>query len=58
MGADEKLNVTYSDIGALDMQKQELHEVVKLLLMHTRLYEQIGIDYPRDVFFSKLSMYM
>lgn len=49
MGADEKPDVTYSDIGGLDIQKQEIREAVELPLTHAGLYEQIGIDPPRGV---------
>ncbi|XP_066973051.1 LOW QUALITY PROTEIN: 26S proteasome regulatory subunit 6B-like [Macrobrachium rosenbergii] len=47
--ADEKPDVTYSDIGGLDMQKQEIREAVELPLTHFDLYKQIGIDPPRGV---------
>ncbi|ULT91468.1 hypothetical protein L3Y34_009235 [Caenorhabditis briggsae] len=46
---DEKPNVAYSDIGGLDMQKQEVREAVELPLTHGELYQQIGIDPPRGV---------
>jgi 26S proteasome regulatory subunit T3 len=49
MTAGERPDVTYSDIGGLDMQKQELREAVELPLTHRGLYEQIGIDPPRGV---------
>lgn len=49
MGADEKPDVSYSDIGGLDIQKQEIREAVELPLTHSGLYEQIGIDPPRGV---------
>lgn len=49
IGADEKPDVTYSDIGGLDIQKQEIREAVELPLTHAGLYEQIGIDPPRGV---------
>lgn len=49
MGADEKPDVAYSDIGGLDIQKQEIREAVELPLTHAGLYEQIGIDPPRGV---------
>ncbi|ROT70763.1 26S protease regulatory subunit 6b [Penaeus vannamei] len=47
--ADEKPDVSYSDIGGLDMQKQEIREAVELPLTHFDLYKQIGIDPPRGV---------
>lgn len=49
MGSDEKPDVSYSDIGGLDIQKQEIREAVELPLTHAGLYEQIGIDPPRGV---------
>lgn len=39
----------YSDIGGMDMQKQEIREAVELPLTHFELYKQIGIDPPRGV---------
>ena len=47
--ADEKPDVAYSDIGGMDMQKQEMKEAVELPLTHFELYKQIGIDPPRVV---------
>jgi len=47
--AGEKPDVTYQDIGGLDIQKQEIREAVELPLTHPELYEQIGIDPPRGV---------
>lgn len=49
LGADEKPNVTYADVGGLDMQKQEIREAVELPLTQFELYKQIGIDPPRGV---------
>eukprot|EP00186_Timspurckia_oligopyrenoides_P000467 CAMPEP_0182444208 /NCGR_PEP_ID=MMETSP1172-20130603/2736_1 /TAXON_ID=708627 /ORGANISM="Timspurckia oligopyrenoides, Strain CCMP3278" /LENGTH=402 /DNA_ID=CAMNT_0024639721 /DNA_START=92 /DNA_END=1300 /DNA_ORIENTATION=- len=49
VGADDKPDVTYSDIGGLDIQKQEIREAVELPLTHADLYKQIGIDPPRGV---------
>ena len=45
----EKPDVTYQDIGGLDVQKQEIKEAVELPLTHPELYQQIGIDPPRGV---------
>lgn len=45
----ERPDVTYADIGGLDMQKQEIREAVELPLTHFDLYKQIGIDPPRGV---------
>ncbi|CAB4065419.1 PSMC4 [Lepeophtheirus salmonis] len=47
--ADEKPDVSYADIGGMDMQKQEMKEAVELPLTHFDLYKQIGIDPPRGV---------
>ncbi|XP_037729546.1 26S proteasome regulatory subunit 6B [Drosophila subpulchrella] len=46
---EERPDVNYSDIGGLDMQKQEIREAVELPLTHAQLYKQIGIDPPRGV---------
>ena len=45
----EKPDVSYKDIGGLDVQKQEIREAVELPLTHPELYQQIGIDPPRGV---------
>lgn len=45
----EKPNVTYADVGGLDIQKQEIRETVELPLLHKELYNQIGIEPPRGV---------
>jgi len=49
LGNHEKPDVSYMDIGGLDMQKQEMKEAVELPLTHGELYRQIGIDPPRGV---------
>jgi len=49
LSADEKPDVMYSDIGGMDIQKQEVREAVELPLTHFDLYRQIGIDPPRGV---------
>jgi 26S proteasome regulatory subunit T3 len=46
---NEKPDVTYNDVGGLDIQKQEIREAVELPLTHFDLYHQIGIDPPRGV---------
>eukprot|EP01111_Echinosteliopsis_oligospora_P003080 TRINITY_DN1495_c0_g1_i1.p1 TRINITY_DN1495_c0_g1~~TRINITY_DN1495_c0_g1_i1.p1 ORF type:complete len:408 (-),score=114.84 TRINITY_DN1495_c0_g1_i1:160-1383(-) len=46
---EEKPDVSYSDIGGCDIQKQEIREAVELPLTHFELYKQIGIDPPRGV---------
>jgi 26S proteasome regulatory subunit T3 len=45
----EKPDVTYQDIGGMDIQKQEIKEAVELPLTQFELYRQIGIDPPRGV---------
>lgn len=45
----EKPDVSYHDIGGLDIQKQEIREAVELPLTQFELYKQIGIDPPRGV---------
>jgi 26S proteasome regulatory subunit T3 len=47
LGDNEKPDVTYADIGGLDIQKQEIREAVELPLTDFDLYRQIGIDPPR-----------
>ena len=40
---DEKPDVSYSDIGGMDMQKQEMKEAVELPLTHFDLYKQVTL---------------
>jgi 26S proteasome regulatory subunit T3 len=49
VGADEKPDVSYADVGGMDTQKQEIREAVELPLTHFDLYRKIGIDPPRGV---------
>ncbi|KAK9768042.1 26S proteasome regulatory subunit 6B [Basidiobolus ranarum] len=49
LSAAEKPDVSYADVGGLDIQKQEIREAVELPLTHFDLYRQIGIDPPRGV---------
>ena len=49
MQMQERPDVSYTDIGGLDIQKQEIREAVELPLTHFELYRQIGIDPPRGV---------
>ena len=54
----DRPDVTYSDIGGLDIQKQEVREAVELPLTQFELYKSIGIDPPRGVLqngFAKIS---
>jgi len=45
----EKPDISFQDIGGLDIQKQEMREAVELPLTQAELYHQIGIDPPRGV---------
>mmetsp|Transcript_6733 Transcript_6733/g.27470 ORF Transcript_6733/g.27470 Transcript_6733/m.27470 type:complete len:411 (-) Transcript_6733:58-1290(-) len=49
MAAHERPDVSYSDIGGMDIQKQEIKEAVELPLTNSDLYRQVGIDPPRGV---------
>eukprot|EP00347_Sterkiella_histriomuscorum_P023388 403334824 len=49
MKMTEKPDVTYNDVGGLDIQKQEIREAIELPLIQPELYSQIGIDPPRGV---------
>jgi len=49
MTSTEKPDVCYSDIGGMDIQKQEIREAVELPLVQMELYSQIGIDPPSGV---------
>lgn len=49
MTVGERPDVTYQDVGGLDIQKQELKEAIELPLTNHELYAQIGIDPPRGV---------
>lgn len=49
VGEEERPNVTYSDVGGLDVQKQEIRETVELPILQFDLYKSIGIDPPRGV---------
>jgi len=40
---DEKPDVAYSDIGGMDIQKQEVKEAVELPLTHFELYKQVQL---------------
>ena len=46
---EERPDVTYADVGGLDVQKQDIRETVELPLLQFDLYRQIGIDPPRGV---------
>ena len=56
VGEDQKPDVTYADIGGLDMQKQEIREAVELPLTQGDLYSQIGIEPPRVFYYMVLQV--
>merc|ERR1712066_853835 len=49
MKVDKAPTETYSDIGGLEEQIQEIKEAVELPLTHPELYEDIGIRAPKGV---------
>merc|ERR1712037_257435 len=49
MKVDKAPLETYSDIGGLETQIQEIKEAVELPLAHPELYEEVGIKPPKGV---------
>jgi 26S proteasome regulatory subunit T3 len=49
MQVTKKPDVSFSDIGGLDVQKQEMKEALELPLTYPEIYVQIGIDSLRGV---------
>ncbi|ORD94509.1 PRS6B [Enterospora canceri] len=49
VGEEERPDVTYDDIGGMDVQKQEIRECVELPLVLFARYRAIGIEPPRGV---------
>jgi 26S proteasome regulatory subunit T3 len=45
----EKPEVKYSEIGGLELQKEEIREAIEFPLLNYNLYKKIGIDLPRGV---------
>lgn len=45
----EKPNITWKDIGGLEMQQQELKEVIELPLKKPELFKKVGISPPKGV---------
>jgi 26S proteasome regulatory subunit T3 len=43
LGADEKPDVKYSDVGGLDAQKQEIREAVELPLSQVSCHARLGV---------------
>ncbi len=48
----ENPNVSFEDIGGLDAQIQAIREIIELPLLHSELFEQIGIDPPSGALLS------
>ena len=49
MKMTEKPDVSYTDVGGLDIQKQEIREAIELPLTNPELYEEVGIRPPKGV---------
>jgi proteasome regulatory subunit len=49
MEVEEAPTVSYSDIGGLEDQVQEIKETVELPLLHPELFEKVGIEPPKGV---------
>ncbi|MFC1741846.1 AAA family ATPase [Nanoarchaeota archaeon] len=45
----EKPNTTWSDVGGLERQKNEIQEVVELPLMKPELFKKVGIQPPKGI---------
>ncbi|ABW97996.1 prsS6 (nucleomorph) [Hemiselmis andersenii] len=45
----EKPEVKYSEIGGLELQKEEIREAIEFPLINKNFYEKIGIDLPKGV---------
>lgn len=48
---DTPIDVSYSDIGGLDDQIQEVKEVIELPLKRPDLFEKVGIEPPKGILF-------
>jgi 26S proteasome regulatory subunit T3 len=42
-------NLKYSEIGGLELQKEEIRESIEFPLTHKSFYEKIGIDLPKGI---------
>ncbi len=51
MELDEAPDISYSDIGGLEEQLQEIREIVELPLTRPDLFEEVGIEPPKGVLF-------
>ncbi|MBI4344789.1 MAG: proteasome-activating nucleotidase, partial [Euryarchaeota archaeon] len=49
MEIDEKPTTSYSEVGGLGPQIQEIKETVELPLLHPEAFEKVGIDPPKGV---------
>lgn len=49
MKVNDKTDVSWNDIGGLDVQKQEIKESIELPLTCPEMYFKLGIDPPRGV---------
>lgn len=49
MNVEESPDVTYDDIGGLEVQISEIRETVELPLLHPELFEKVGIEPPKGV---------
>jgi proteasome regulatory subunit len=49
MQVEKKPEVTYSDIGGIDEQMEEVRETVEMPLEHPEMFDQVGIDPPSGV---------
>ncbi len=54
MEIEEAPEVSYSDIGGLRQQLQEIRETVELPLLEPELFEQVGIEPPKGVLLTGL----
>lgn len=54
MEIEEAPNVSYTDIGGLRQQLQEIRETVELPLLEPELFEQVGIEPPKGVLLTGL----
>ncbi|PSQ09065.1 peptidase [Halobacteriales archaeon QS_5_70_15] len=49
MQVEREPEVTYSDIGGIDEQMEEVRETVEMPLEHPEMFDQVGIDPPSGV---------
>ena len=54
MEIEEAPEISYSDIGGLRQQLQEIRETVELPLLEPELFEQVGIEPPKGVLLTGL----